>query len=661
MKFSIGCDHAGPAYKKAITEHLEAKGYEVVNRGTDTEDSVDYPDYAHAVATDVESGSVNLGILICGSANGVSMTANKHAGVRAGLAWTVEIAELAKSHNDANIISIPARFVSQKEAIEIVDTFVNTEFEGGRHQRRVSKIACAMLAFLVTSFGSFAQIDKEVKVAPDELQVEDYSAMIDSAGLYDHLRIIASDKFEGRETGTRGCERAADYLVDQYKKMGFEPYNGHNYKQKVPLVNSQLQDGFISVGDNSYKLLDDFLVYPGISVLDLNSEMVFAGYGVVEAGRNDYEGLDVENKVVVVLSGDIDESDWAQNTSMKRDVAVENGASAFVVLMESSDYNTFKGRMKFYMQRKSTSLDIEREGEGSDSPTFIFDESKVDSWFDGIKKYKSTSDVRKTSKKKGKNLSFNLPATWSHNIKKDVEKFISHNILAYLPGSDPILKKELLVVTSHYDHIGIVDGEINNGADDDGSGTVAVLEIAQSFMEAHKTGNGPRRSILFMNVVGEEKGLLGSEWYSENPVFPLEYTVANLNIDMIGRVDEVHEGNDNYIYLIGSDKLSTELHRISEKANMRHVGLELDYTFNAPDDPNRFYYRSDHYNFAKHNIPVIFYFSGVHEDYHAPGDDFEKIMYNKTAKVARLVFHTAWDLVNRDKKIVVDVENDFKD
>ena len=162
-----------------------------------------------------------------------------------------------------------------------------------------------------------------------------------------------------------------------------------------------------------------------------------------------------------------------------------------------------------------------------------------------------------------------------------------------------------------------------------------------------------------MNVVGEEKGLLGSEWYSDNPIFPLENTVANLNIDMIGRVDETHEGNNNYIYLIGSDKLSIELHSISEKANEDSVGLELDYTFNAPDDPNRFYYRSDHYNFAKHNIPVIFYFSGVHEDYHRPGDDYEKIMYNKTAKIGRLVYHTAWELLNRDKKIVVDVENDF--
>jgi Zn-dependent M28 family amino/carboxypeptidase len=164
-----------------------------------------------------------------------------------------------------------------------------------------------------------------------------------------------------------------------------------------------------------------------------------------------------------------------------------------------------------------------------------------------------------------------------------------------------------------------------------------------------------------MNVVGEEKGLLGSEWYSDNPIYPLENTIANLNIDMIGRVDEAHEGTENYIYLIGADKLSTDLHNISEEANNLYTHLELDYTFNKPDDPNRFYYRSDHYNFAKHGIPVIFYFSGVHEDYHAPGDDFEKVLYGKTAKIGQLVFHTAWELLNRNDRIVVDKENDFQE
>ena len=299
------------------------------------------------------------------------------------------------------------------------------------------------------------------------------------------------------------------------------------------------------------------------------------------------------------------------------------------------------------------------EGEGASIPTFVLDETTVDSWFVNVKRSRNPVQLRKLIIKKQKNYSSDLGLAWNHQIIKVREEYEAANVLAYLPGTDSLLKHELVVITSHYDHIGIVDGKINNGADDDGSGTVTVLEIAEAFMKAHLEGNGSRRSVLFMNVVGEEKGLLGSEWYSDNPIFPLENTVVNLNIDMIGRVDEAHKGNRNYIYLIGSDKLSTELHSISEKANSDFVNLELDYTFNAPDDPNRFYYRSDHYNFAKHNIPVIFYFSGVHEDYHGPGDDFEKIMYHKTAKVGKLVYHTAWELLNRDDKIVVDVENDF--
>jgi len=239
------------------------------------------------------------------------------------------------------------------------------------------------------------------------------------------------------------------------------------------------------------------------------------------------------------------------------------------------------------------------------------------------------------------------------------EQITSQNVLGYLPGSDPNVADEVLVITSHYDHVGIINGEIHNGADDDGSGTVTVLELASAFKEAQLHGHGPRRSVLFMTVVGEEKGLLGSEWYTDHPVYPLEKTVANLNIDMIGRVDDAHPDSDRYVYLIGSDKLSTTLHEISEEANRMYTELDLDYTFNAPDDPNRFYYRSDHYNFAKNGIPVIFYFSGVHEDYHKPGDDADKIHYEKTAEIGRLVFHTAWELLNRDERIEVDVENDF--
>ena len=223
--------------------------------------------------------------------------------------------------------------------------------------------------------------------------------------------------------------------------------------------------------------------------------------------------------------------------------------------------------------------------------------------------------------------------------------------MGFIQGSD--LKEELIIITAHYDHLGKHDSLLFNGADDNGSGTAAVMEIAEAFMLAKKEGKGPRRSVLIMPVSGEEKGLLGSKYYTDNPIYPLKKTVANLNIDMIGRLDDFHATPD-YVYLIGADKLSQELHDISEQINKEYIGLNLDYTFNSKDDPNKFYYRSDHYNFAKNNIPVIFYFNGVHDDYHKVTDTVEKIDFQKIETITRLVFLTAWELANRDQRIDVD-------
>ena len=228
----------------------------------------------------------------------------------------------------------------------------------------------------------------------------------------------------------------------------------------------------------------------------------------------------------------------------------------------------------------------------------------------------------------------------------------SENVIAFIEGNEK--PHEIIVVSAHYDHLGMRNGEVYNGADDDGSGTVAILEIAEAFQNAAEKGQGPKRSILFLHVTGEEKGLLGSKYYTNFPVFPLEKTITNLNIDMIGRVDNTHTGNPNYVYLIGSDKLSTELHELSEEINLRFTKLDLDYTFNSEDDPNRFYYRSDHYNFAKNNIPIIFYFNGTHEDYHKPSDTPDKINYEILAKRTQLIFYTAWEIANRAERIVVD-------
>ena len=228
----------------------------------------------------------------------------------------------------------------------------------------------------------------------------------------------------------------------------------------------------------------------------------------------------------------------------------------------------------------------------------------------------------------------------------------SENIWAFIEGSEK--PNEIVVVSAHYDHVGVKNGEVYNGADDDGSGTVALVEIAKAFEKAKKEGHGPKRSILILHVTGEEHGLHGSRYYSENPLFPLANTVADVNIDMIGRHDELHPNSSNYIYLIGSDYLSSDLYNVCEEVNKKHTNLELDYKYNDRNDPNRFYYRSDHYNFAKNGIPSVFLFSGTHEDYHKPGDDVEKIEFDALTKRTQLAFVIAWEIANRDKRLVVD-------
>ena len=228
----------------------------------------------------------------------------------------------------------------------------------------------------------------------------------------------------------------------------------------------------------------------------------------------------------------------------------------------------------------------------------------------------------------------------------------SENIWAFIEGSEK--PQEILVISAHYDHVGIKNGEVFNGADDDGSGTVALLEIAQAFNEAKKQGFGPKRSILFLHVTGEEHGLHGSRFYSENPLFPLENTIADINIDMIGRRDTLHPKTNNYVYVIGSDRLSSELHTINEEVNAKYTQLELDYKYNDRKDPERIYFRSDHYNFAKKGIPAIFFFNGIHADYHQSTDTPDKIEYDALAKRAQLAFVLAWELANRPERIKVD-------
>jgi len=459
-----------------------------------------------------------------------------------------------------------------------------------------------------------------------------YSKTITTKDLNSYLSFLASDSLEGRETGERGQKMAAAFIEDKFKSFGLEApvptANGKSYLQKYPLKKLSYRTAYLKKGEEKKINFEDFLYY---SRAETNGEeyidVVFSGVQTIDQLKS----MDLKGKYVAIVNEEL--GDWRNVLA-----ALKKLDAAGVILIEedNSRFNSILTRLGRYLQ--GTKLAIENDNNvnkiilgNPDLASWIFDMDYDELKSDGIGK----------------------SARVIFNSDYLIEDIMVENVLGFLPGTEK--PEEVLVITAHYDHIGISsNGEINNGADDDGSGTSAVLEIAQAFSEAAKKGIKPRRSILFMTVSGEEKGLLGSEYYATHPVFPIENTVTDLNIDMIGRIDPKHEGGNDYVYLIGADKLSTELHEISEKANKTYTKLELDYTYNADDDPNRYYYRSDHYNFAEKGIPVIFYFNGSHADYHRPTDTIEKINFSALQKRAKLVFFTAWELANRENRVKLD-------
>ncbi len=483
--------------------------------------------------------------------------------------------------------------------------------------------------------------------APDE---RTYAATITEEELREHLYTYASDAFEGRETGTPGQKKAVDYLESAYKSMGIAPARAdEGYQQPVPLEWSKPPKGTVGKGGLAIQNGEGFVTFvPGTTSLQ---EVVYVGHGIETEEYSDYEGLDVRGKYLLmkageprnedgtfVVSGTNRESDWSdqsEGVSKREEVVKAKGAKGFFYV-DDANYPRYK-RYFDRLGRRSSQM---RLAAGEDRPQMILTSSVL---------ARELFPELNEGTPRGP-----LPAEISISLEKNNTAIDTENVVAFIPGTTRA--DEYLVISSHLDHIGIAeDGDINNGADDDGSGTVAMLEIAEAFQEAAQAGNGPKRSVVFLHVTGEENGLLGSRYYTDfDPVFPLDQTVANLNIDMIGRTDPKREGRRNYIYLIGSDKLSTELHRLSEDVNEKFTQIELDYRYNDKNDPNRFYYRSDHYNFAKNNIPIIFYFNGTHVDYHRPGDTPDKIDYDLLTNRTRLIFHTAWEIANREARLKVD-------
>jgi hypothetical protein len=486
-----------------------------------------------------------------------------------------------------------------------------------------------------------------------------------------HLSVLASDEYEGRETGKAGQKKAAKYIAEDFKSIGLKPTKDNNYFQKFPLTLSTPDSVKLKVKGKKYANINDFYVLPYGKDLKLESkEILFLGYGISDSLYSDYKNADVKNKIVLVLGGEpiTDDSvsfitgtkelsEWATNYRMKADLARKNGASALIVI--STNY---EGNLKFVKRfldspsmklakEKTTEKDPEKKDERRKIPQVGVSTKTANDIL--ASENKTVDELKKKIRTTKKSFSFEMKTSFELEISAKEDTLSSENVLGMIEGTE--FKDEVIFVTGHYDHLGVHDGKVYNGADDDGSGTTGVLEIANAFMKAKEVGFAPKRTMVFMTVAGEEKGLLGSSYYTDHPIFPIANTVCDLNIDMIGRIDDDHKKDSAYVYLIGSDKISTELHKINENANATYTKLKLEYKYNDPNDPNRFYYRSDHYNFAKKGVPIIFYFNGVHDDYHQPTDKVAKINFDLLAKRAQLVFYTAWEVANRKDRIKSDV------
>ena len=522
------------------------------------------------------------------------------------------------------------------------------------------------LAFLLCAtlwFGANAQSDDR-KGDPANM----IAATITGDEIKEYLWVLADDDMQGRETGEPGNTKAAEYIASRFAEwdLAYAP-SMDSYFQEVAFTRVKLGETALQVNDGTFRNMKDFVIIPANmpseEVVFADDEIVFMGYGIDSENYSDYaKAKDLEGKTIMIYAGEpVNEdgismvtgnqqlSKWTFDVEEKFRVAKERGVAGVILI--SRDFQRLVATQRRFILGGRTIMG-KAEVSNDLAPQLIVSSTLAENMMD--KKLNKVIKRRDKAAKKGKFKPFSFPCEINGTFTREAKSTPGQNVLAYIEGIDPVMKDEVVIITAHYDHVGYRGDVIYNGADDNASGTSGVMEIAQAFNIAKERGFGPKRSVLCMLVTGEEKGLLGSQYYSEYPILPLENTVANINIDMIGRVDDLHETPD-YTYVIGADRLSSELHEINEEVNRKYTRLELDYTYNAEDDPNQFYYRSDHYNFAKNGIPAIFYFSGTHEDYHQPSDTRDKIMFDKAANIARLAFHTAWELANRDKRIEVDV------
>ncbi|ALW85255.1 hypothetical protein AUC43_09190 [Hymenobacter sedentarius] len=500
-----------------------------------------------------------------------------------------------------------------------------------------------------------------------------YASGITAEDLRQHLSILASDEYEGRETGKKGQKMAAEYIRKQFTAPGLtgpvkdsdSPCLQHFTVNRLRLDPSTS----VKIGGKTFVLNKDFYaVANGTLATATPVQPVFAGYGIQAAGYTDFAAAgDLHGKDLLLLGEPTGKDgkplrkddktglmfgDLGFQGVVDRMVAIRplKPRSLFCIEPTAEAFEQVPKTFSYLLGLEQLTFPDAPDRKGPPNLFIVSPEmgaALLSTNAAGLANYQQAVAAA------GKPIvsSFKPAAAIVQTVEKK-EPFTTENVLGFLEGSDK--KDEILVVSAHYDHLGIKDGKVFNGADEDGSGTVSVLEMAQAFAQAKKDGHGPRRSILFLANTGEEEGQLGSQYYTSHPVFPLENTVADLNIDMVGRVDSVHRGKGDYVYLVGDDKLSSVLHTLSEATNQKYNPVALDYKYNDPNDPARIYYRSDHYQFAKHQVPVIFYYSGGHPQFHQPTDDVDLIDFPAMARRDQLIFHTAWELANRDRRVVVD-------
>jgi hypothetical protein len=521
----------------------------------------------------------------------------------------------------------------------------------------------------------------------DEQVVRGYQQMIKPTNLAARLYFIASDGFEGRETTTRGQKLAAQYLASQYRQLGLSPYGtekasdplsptayfqtfsvyGRNAKQ------SRLEltvDDRVIVSSTSAAARDDLSFFSGGALAAADpAPIVFVGYGIADdkLKYDDYaalsaKGSSVNDKWVLILDDEPlanastsllptlehKPSRWSTQFINKKSALWAAGRPKGVLVVSNvspRSAETFAALSQQAVRNAQRVGTLSLTESPSFPPTFDISSKLANQLLS--KSGTSVEELKKQIDQSLKPVVFDLDQKVRAKATVEANEGLkTENVLAYIEGTDPKLKDEVLIISAHYDHLGLNPAlkgdQIFNGAADDGSGVVATLELASIFMSAKREGAGPRRSILFVNFSGEEKGLLGSTYYSRNPAVPWDKTVADINLDGVASFDDKHATNKDYIYIVGTESLSRELVDLTKSVN-QSTGTNLTLA-----EGQRF--GSDHTNFETQLIPYLYFSTGLTEKYHQPGDEPNTIDYNHFAKVVQLVFATTWRVANQDSK-----------